>query len=202
MTASLQQPLLTAKATTHQQQHLAGTLANGWLLGLQGSSSTQAADDANASAAQELDRVFNQADFPRMQIIGQFNLGFIVVRLGQDLFIIDQHASDEKYNFERLASTTVLNKQPLLRPQPLDLSPGEALTVRDNLDVFAQNGFDIQELDNGQLALAALPFSKNVTFGKDDVLELVDMLSGHGDHRGAMSKQAFPSAATLHRPSR
>lgn len=171
--------------------------------GLQGSSSgTQAADDANASAAQELDRVFNQADFPRMQIIGQFNLGFIVVRLGRDLFIIDQHASDEKYNFERLASTTVLNKQPLLRPQPLDLSPGEALTVRDNLDVFAQNGFDIQELDNGQLALAALPFSKNVTFGKDDVLELVEMLSGHGDHRGAMSKQAFPSAATLHRPSR
>ena len=168
---------------------------------LQGSN-TQAADDDNASAAQELDRVFNQADFPRMHIIGQFNLGFIVARLGRDLFIIDQHASDEKFNFERLASITVLNKQPLLRPQPLDLSPGEALTVRDNLDVFAQNGFDIQELHNGQLALAALPFSKNVTFGKDDVLELIDMLSGHGDHRSAMSKQAFPSAATLHRPSR
>jgi len=164
--------------------------------------STAAADDDNASAAQELDRVFNQADFPRMRIIGQFNLGFIVVRLGQDLFIIDQHASDEKFNFERLASTTVLNKQPLLRPQTLDLSPGEGVTVRENLAVFVKNGFDIQEQANGQLALAAVPFSKNTTFGRDDVLELVGMLSGHGDHQGAMSLSAFPSAATLHRPSR
>lgn len=169
--------------------------------GTQGSSS-QAADDDNMSAAQELDRVFNQADFPRMQIIGQFNLGFIIVRLGQDLFIIDQHASDEKRNFERLASTTVLNKQPLLRPQMLDLSPGEGITVRENLDVFIQNGFDIQEQANGQLALAAVPFSKNTTFGVNDVLELVGMLNGYGDHQGAMSLSAFPTAATLHRPSR
>ncbi|KAL0023381.1 hypothetical protein WJX79_000253 [Trebouxia sp. C0005] len=166
------------------------------------SASAAAADDDNASAAQELDRVFNQADFPRMRIIGQFNLGFIVVRLGQDLFIIDQHASDEKFNFERLASTTVLNKQPLLLPQLLDLSPGEGVTVRENLAVFVKNGFDIQEQANGQLALAAVPFSKNITFGRDDVLELVGMLSGHGDHQGAMSLSAFPSAATLHRPTR
>ena len=34
--------------------------------------------------------------------VGQFNLGFIVARLGSHLFIIDQHASDEKRNFERL----------------------------------------------------------------------------------------------------
>ena len=37
-----------------------------------------------------------------LQIVGQFNLGFIVARLGRDLYIIDQHAADEKYNFERL----------------------------------------------------------------------------------------------------
>lgn len=167
---------------------------------LQGTNSQSADDDA--SAAQELDRVFNQADFPRMHIIGQFNLGFIVARLGQDLFIIDQHASDEKYNFERLASTTTLNKQPLLLPQTLDLSPGESVTVREHLDVFAQNGFDIQQQANGQLALAAVPFSKNTTFGRDDVLELIGILGGHGDHQGQMSMSAFPSAATMHRPSR
>ena len=28
-----------------------------------------------------------------MDILGQFNLGFIIARLGRDLFIIDQHAS-------------------------------------------------------------------------------------------------------------
>ena len=39
-------------------------------------------------------------------------------------------SADEKYNFERLQASTVLNKQPLLAPQPLDLSPTEELTIR------------------------------------------------------------------------
>jgi DNA mismatch repair ATPase MutL len=51
----------------------------------------------------------------RGQIIGQFNLGFIIAKLDQDVFIIDQHASDEKYNYETLQQTTVINTQPLLR---------------------------------------------------------------------------------------
>lgn len=34
--------------------------------------------------------------------IKQFNLGFIIARIGADVFILDQHACDEKFNFERL----------------------------------------------------------------------------------------------------
>jgi DNA mismatch repair protein PMS2 len=40
--------------------------------------------------------------------VGQFNLGFIVARLGRELFIVDQHASDEKATFERLQVGGVL----------------------------------------------------------------------------------------------
>jgi len=50
-----------------------------------------------------------------MRIIGQFNLGFIVTQLGSDLFILDQHASDEKYNFEQLQSTFNVNRQKLFK---------------------------------------------------------------------------------------
>jgi DNA mismatch repair protein PMS2 len=32
-----------------------------------------------------------------MRIVGQFNLGFIIAALGTDLYILDQHACDEKY---------------------------------------------------------------------------------------------------------
>jgi hypothetical protein len=46
-------------------------------------------------AESELERVFRKADFARMEVCGQFNLGFIIARLGRDLFIIDQHASGE-----------------------------------------------------------------------------------------------------------
>jgi DNA mismatch repair protein PMS2 len=134
-------------------------------------------EHAEAVAETELERIFKKSDFKNMQVLGQFNLGFIVTRLGQDLFIVDQHASDEKYNFERLQRTTVLNRQPLLHPQPLGLSPAEELTVRDNILTFQQNGFEFKDAtDTGRLVLSAIPFSKGVTFGVDDVMEMVGML--------------------------
>lgn len=77
------------------------------------------ADDENATAA--LARVLSKADFDLMDVVGQFNRGFIVARLCKsdaegttdDLFIIDQHASDEKYNFETLQATSRLESQRL-----------------------------------------------------------------------------------------
>ena len=49
-----------------------------------------------------------------MEILGQFNHGFIIARLNSDLFIIDQHATDEKYNFEMLQRHTIIKRQTLL----------------------------------------------------------------------------------------
>ena len=43
-----------------------------------------------------------------IQILGQFNLGFIIARLDDDLYILDQHACDEKYRYETLQKTTRL----------------------------------------------------------------------------------------------
>uniref|UniRef100_A0A0D3F722 DNA mismatch repair protein S5 domain-containing protein n=1 Tax=Oryza barthii TaxID=65489 RepID=A0A0D3F722_9ORYZ len=73
-----------------------------------------------AAATSELDKLFIH-----LQVVGQFNLGFIIGKLDQDLFIVDQHAADEKYNFENLSQSTTLNIQPLLQPLRLDLSPEE-----------------------------------------------------------------------------
>jgi DNA mismatch repair protein PMS2 len=51
----------------------------------------------NSSAADnELERIFQKSDFKKMRVVGQFNLGFIVARLGNDLFIVDQHASGKR----------------------------------------------------------------------------------------------------------
>ncbi|CAK9200839.1 unnamed protein product [Sphagnum jensenii] len=133
------------------------------------------------AATRELERSFNKADFKRMKVLGQFNLGFILARLDQDLFIIDQHASDEKFNFERLSKTMVLNRQPLLRPMPTELSAAEELIVTTHLQTFRQNGFDFIENDEAppgqRLCLSAVPFSKNITFGIGDVQELVSLLA-------------------------
>lgn len=82
-----------------------------------------AAEDTVASAA--LSRIISKADFEHMVVVGQFNLGFIIVRKRSDttqgggtmddLFVVDQHAADEKWNFETLQEKTVIASQKLFR---------------------------------------------------------------------------------------
>lgn len=134
----------------------------------QDASDSSTIDDAAAAALQ---RVLKKEDFQRMQVLGQFNLGFIIGKLDSDLFIIDQHASDEKYNYETLQRTTVMHQQPLVRPLPLELTAGEEMVVIDYLDVFAKNGFTFQVDPNApatrKLKLLSLPFSKHTQFGTE-----------------------------------
>lgn len=134
----------------------------------------------NQSAEQELKTEISKDDFIRMELIGQFNLGFIIVRLGDDLFIIDQHATDEKYNFETLQKTTVLQHQPLVVPQDLDMTAVNEIILMDNLKVFEANGFrfdiDMDRPVTKRVKLVAKPFSRNWEFGKEDIDELVFML--------------------------
>lgn len=72
------------------------------------------AEITSKKAESELQKQISKDMFPKMTILGQFNKGFILTRLGADIFIIDQHASDEKYNFEMLQRTTVLQNQKLV----------------------------------------------------------------------------------------
>lgn len=138
-------------------------------------------EKALAAATSELERIFNKTDFGRMKVIGQFNLGFIIGKLDQDLFIIDQHAADEKHNFERLSESTILNQQPLLRPLRLELSPEEEIVAAMNMDIIRKNGFTLMDEVNAppghRFKLRAVPFSKNITFGAEDVKELISTLT-------------------------
>ncbi|KAM1534389.1 hypothetical protein PS1_008169 [Malus domestica] len=141
---------------------------------------------ALAAATTELERLFRKQDFGRMKVIGQFNLGFIIGKLDQDLFIVDQHAADEKYNFERLSQSTILNQQPLLRPLRLELSPQEEVVASMHIDIIRKNGFSLEEdpqAPPGQhFKLKAVPFSKNITFGVEDVKDLISTLAdSHGE---------------------
>ncbi|KMT19361.1 hypothetical protein BVRB_1g013620 [Beta vulgaris subsp. vulgaris] len=141
---------------------------------------------ALAAATTELERLFRKRDFNRMKVIGQFNLGFIIGKLDEDLFIVDQHAADEKYNFERLSEVTVMNQQPLLRPIRMELSPEEEIVASMHMDIIRKNGFSLEEdLDaspGNRFKLKSVPFSKNVTFGVEDVKELISTLSdGQGE---------------------
>nr|XP_008016901.2 mismatch repair endonuclease PMS2 isoform X2 [Chlorocebus sabaeus] len=155
----------------------------------------------NQAAEDELRKEISKTMFAEMEIIGQFNLGFIITKLNEDLFIVDQHATDEKYNFEMLQQHTVLQGQRLIAPQTLNLTAVNEAVLIENLEIFRKNGFDFVIDENAPVTerakLISLPTSKNWTFGPQDIDELIFMLS---DSPGVMCrpsrvKQMFASRA-------
>ncbi|KAG0286996.1 Mismatch repair endonuclease pms2 [Linnemannia gamsii] len=162
-------------------------------------------------AQQSLSRVITKVDFRRMKVLGQFNKAFIVVRLdnyanseqdkdehhetpirpkrrrrrgtlhSSDIFVIDQHASDEKYNFETLQAKTVFSTQRLFQPKKLHLMAQEEITVVDHMKMLNMNGFYLDYNPQAQvshrLQLVTLPVSEKVVFDLQDFEELVFLLS-------------------------
>jgi DNA mismatch repair protein PMS2 len=138
----------------------------------------------NGSTERALARVLNKTDFIRMKILGQFNLGFIIVELDNDLYILDQHACDEKYKFEKLQHDTKIHQQPLIVPLVLEATAAEELIIIENLSTFEANGFKLLIDDNNEnknnhsrIKILAVPFSKHIQFGENDVHELASILS-------------------------
>ena len=63
-----------------------------------------------------LQKMFQKEDFKNLHVVGQFNKGFIMSTLNEnDLFILDQHACDEKYNFETFSKAAVIETQDLIK---------------------------------------------------------------------------------------
>ncbi|KAK4099648.1 DNA mismatch repair protein MutL [Parathielavia hyrcaniae] len=171
----------------------------------------EADDDAEAKLSLKI----SKTDFAKMRIVGQFNLGFILaVRQAappststadaasddddDELFIIDQHASDEKYNFERFQATTTVQSQRLVQPKTLDLTALEEEIILEHLPALERNGFLVQVDTSGarpvgaRVRLLSLPLSRETTFSLADLDELVFLLADN----------PTSAASTVPRPSR
>ena len=149
-------------------------------------------DLEQVDAEARLSLTVSKSDFAQMDVVGQFNLGFILaVRpsgeavASADLFIIDQHAADEKYNFERFTDTLTLEPQPLAQPKQLELTAIEEEIVLAHTKALTANGFIIETDTSGasdvglRCKLLTLPTSKDVTFDLSDLEELLHLLSDH-----------------------
>ncbi|KAE8376467.1 hypothetical protein BDV26DRAFT_265618 [Aspergillus bertholletiae] len=154
------------------------------------------AESSQETAEEQLSLTVSKDDFGKMRIAGQFNLGFILATRSStgvsdsasssskdELFIIDQHASDEKFNFERLQAETVVQNQRLVQPKQLDLTAVEEEIVIENQSALEKNGFVVEVDDSGdepigrRCKLVSLPLSKEVVFGVRDLEELIVLLS-------------------------
>ncbi|CAF1271135.1 unnamed protein product [Rotaria sordida] len=145
-------------------------------------------EDQNEEAEDELRRQIDKTDFERMHIIGQFNRGFILVTLvdhSSQLFIVDQHAADEIYNFHRLYEQTTVSRQPLLHPKSIPLDPSRQVLLQQHLDLFNRLGFDI-EIDENEtridrrcrvLSYPTVSGAQSCVFGIDEIDEILSHLN-------------------------
>jgi DNA mismatch repair protein PMS2 len=148
----------------------------------------------NTQAENKLSLTVTKPDFERMRIIGQFNLGFILAirppshdQDQDELFIIDQHAADEKYNYERFSRTITLQSQRLVQPKTLELTAVEQEVVLNHSEALKANGFEIEitasdsdemeESTKRTCRLLTLPTSHTTTFDLSDLSELLYLLS-------------------------
>lgn len=147
----------------------------------------------NKKAEAELETEIKKDSFSKMKVLGQFNLGFIIAQLENDLFIVDQHATDERYNFEDLEKNLKIESQSMVVPEKLELTAVQEDMIIDNLQMFEMNGFkfdiDQNALPTQRISLISRPYSKNWEFGREDIEELIFLLNDS-------------SINTIYRPSR
>ncbi|KAL4426563.1 hypothetical protein ABPG74_012323 [Tetrahymena malaccensis] len=122
---------------------------------------------------------FKKDKFVELQIIGQFNKAFIIAYWVEkdQIFLIDQHASDEKTNYERLLKENNFQGQKLVKPIELSLTIQEADILENNKEIFKKNGFQFQikyDENSGEpnLYINQLPSSKHILFDINDFDEI------------------------------
>ncbi|CUG84070.1 mismatch repair protein, putative [Bodo saltans] len=140
----------------------------------------------NAQTDDELNQMLHKTDFEKMEIHGQFNHGFIVASLGEDLYIIDQHASDEKFNYEQLCQKYVARPQPLVKPIRVAMEADEALLALERAAELRAHGFIVQRppdhdgapggSNNLAVTVASVPILPYDTVVPQDVCELTAQL--------------------------
>lgn len=174
------------------------------------SSQFEEEEEEEEDAERKLSLKVTKTDFSRIEIIGQFNLGFILVMrpstsptTDDELFIIDQHASDEKFNFERLQTSTTVQSQRLVRPKVLELTAIEEEIVIENNAALLENGFVVAVDQSGDTPVGqrcrvlSLPMSREVTFGLSDLEELISLL---GESPPAVSVTSTDISGQRQRP--
>lgn len=137
----------------------------------------------NTVAEQELKFNLNKSSFKSMQVIGQFNKGFIIARLNKHIFIIDQHATDERANYEEQLEKSPFMSQPMVHPKPLYLNSIQESAIIDNLEDFQKKGFQFAIDESKNPGLRVLLTSTSICKGngadehltKEDLEELIDV---------------------------
>lgn len=129
-----------------------------------GSPDEQAPDHPVKAESIELD-VHDKSDrpkkrFPDLQYIGQLQGTFLLAQAGDGLYIVDQHAAQERINYERFRKEIGQvsdDQQTFLVPLVLNYSTVDAMTISQHLDVLTAVGLHLESFGPNSFILRSHP---------------------------------------------
>ena len=96
-----------------------------------------------------------------VRILGQLNRMYIVAESAEGLMLIDQHAAEERINYELLMKQlheNAVRTQKLLKPLQLDVSPSEMQRIIQLKEQLSHCGYEIEEYGKNTLLIRTVPF--------------------------------------------
>ena len=121
-------------------------------------------------------KTIEKEDFKKMNVIGQFNKGFIITELNNSLFIIDQHAADEKVNYETLLNNLTIQRQPTICPIKVEMfSIAEKNTIYSQKELYSQLGFNMHK-EQEDIFITSFPSIYSYKFKYEDFVNIVRKL--------------------------
>lgn len=97
---------------------------------------------------------------PDLKVLAQIFKTYILSEADNKLYLIDQHAAAERYNYEKLqrdfADRKNYKKQMLI-PMTFDFSIEEAAEIRNNFEKFTELGIDFEEFGDNSYVVREFP---------------------------------------------
>lgn len=97
---------------------------------------------------------------PQMEVIGQFHNSYIIAQGAAGLYIIDQHAAQERYHFEVIRNhilAGIRDTQPLLIPVSIETTTAAILQVKELNQSFASLGIQLEVFGDTTFVVRDLP---------------------------------------------
>ena len=119
-----------------------------------------------------------------LRLVGVIGRLYVVLESDRGLVLLDQHAAHERILYEqmlqRLETATAAASQRLLLPETLEVSPRDAVFLRQNLSTLSRLGVELGEFGERTFLLSALPPFVRAGNPKQFVVGLVDELKAAG----------------------
>jgi DNA mismatch repair protein MutL len=105
----------------------------------------------------ESEREFDS--LPSLRVLGQLHETYVVAEAPDGLVLIDQHAADERVNYERLKAAFAdgADAQALAEPVRIELTAREAALFEEFVDDLAEIGFRAERAGDREVAVTAVP---------------------------------------------